>query len=252
MFLGINIGNSFTSIGLFKAKTPEIYKYVKIANNNLLDIKSQLEVVPLPNEKVEAVMIASVVPQKNETFARIIEVVYGIVPQFIDSRLLNGAYPELGADRVANLIGGQKLFGLPICVIDFGTATTIDVLVKNQKAKSKNQKVNVEYGGGIILPGVSSGLKSLHQNTALLPEVEFSAEIIQVLGKSTHECIQAGAYWGEKYRIQGLITKIKETINPIFVCTGGMGEQFAKVLSLKYEPLLTLYGLYFIWHDLNF
>lgn len=244
MIGGINIGNSFTSIGLFKAKTPEIYKYVKIANNNLVDIKSQL-----PKEKVEAVMIASVVPQKNETFARIIEVVYGVVPQFIDPSLLNGAYPELGADRVANLIGGQKLFGLPVCVIDFGTATTIDVLVKNQISKIKTQKVDVKYGGGIILPGVMSGLKSLHQNTALLPEVDFSAEIIQLLGKSTHECIKAGAYWGEVYRIQGLITKIKETINPMFICTGGMGEQLAKALALKYEPLLTLYGLYFIWQN---
>ncbi|MBI4723020.1 MAG: type III pantothenate kinase [Candidatus Stahlbacteria bacterium] len=250
MFLGINIGNSFTSIGLFKT-TPEIYKYMKIANKELWDIKTCLLEIVSPKEQVEAVMIASVVPQKNETFARIIEAVYGVVPFFIDPSLLNGAYPELGADRVANLIGGQKLFGLPVCVIDFGTATTIDVLIPNSQSPIPNPQP-LSYGGGVILPGVSSGLKSLHQNTALLPNVDFSAEITQILGKSTHECIKAGAYWGEVYRIQGLINKIKETINPIFVCTGGMGEQFAKVLALKYEPLLTLYGLYFIWKHFKY
>lgn len=237
MVIGIDIGNYSTRIGVFE--DGKLIKAHKIPNIELGDIK-----LWLPKEATKVVIIASVVPAKNEVFYRVIKGFYGIAPKFIDPTLIKGAYSELGADRVANLIGGSELFGLPVCVIDFGTATTIDVLL--QKG---------EYSGGIILPGVDLGLQSLHQNTSLLPEVSLSVGAIHelpLLGKSTSECIKAGAYWGEIYRIQAFIEKIKaivcsQELTPDchFVCTGGMGEVFAKSLSLKYEPWLTLWGLYF-------
>lgn len=241
MIIGIDIGNSTTCIGLFNVGTRELSLHIRIPNKELGDIKSWF-----PKEKVKAIIIASVVPDKNEVFYRVIQGFYGIIPKFIEPSLIKGAYHELGADRVANLIGGRELFGLPVCVIDFGTATTIDILSSDE-----------EYIGGVILPGVSSGLQSLWQNTSLLPEVSLGGAIREIpppLGKSTRECIISGAYWGEFYRIQGLVGKIKEKLNsrsarkrdkPKFVCTGGAGEVFAKSLSLKYEPLLTLWGLYF-------
>ncbi|MCK4306756.1 type III pantothenate kinase [candidate division WOR-3 bacterium] len=254
----IDIGNSATSIGLFDVVTvrepPLLANPQRISNKKLGDIKSWL--LPInrdfrftpTNDKVSAVMIASVVPEKNEVFRCVIQGVYGIAPKFVDSSLIKRAYSELGADRVANLIGGYEKFGLPVCVIDFGSAITIDVL-KQATGKRQKAKVDGEYGGGVILPGVEMGLKVLHQDTSLLPEVSFVGTIreLPLLGKSTIECIKSSSYWGELCRIQGLIEKIKQDLNPKIVCTGGAGELFAKALGLKYEPWLTLWGLYFIW-----
>ncbi len=254
----IDIGNSTTSIGLFEMGNreglPLLANPQRISNKELGDIKSWL--LPInrdfrftpTNDKVSAVIIASVVPEKNEVFRRVIQGVYKVAPKFVDPSLIKGAYPELGADRVANLIGGYEKFGLSVCVIDFGSATTIDVLKQARGTRHKAQ-VDGEYGGGVILPGVEMGLKVLHQDTSLLPEVSFVGTIreLPLLGKSTIECIKSSSYWGELCRIQGLIEKIKQDLNPKIVCTGGAGELFAKALGLKYEPWLTLWGLYFIW-----
>ncbi len=266
MILTIDIGNSATCIGLFNVGTihpsanglPLPTNPQRISNKELGGIKSWL-----PKEKVKAVMVASVVPEKNEVFSRVVKGLYDVVPRFIDSSLIKGAYPELGADRIANLIGGRELFGLPLCVIDFGSATTIDVL-KQSTVNSQQSTVDGEYGGGIILPGVEMGLRVLHQDTSLLPEIsqEKREPRMSLLGKSTIECIKSGSYWGELCRIQGLMEKIKcrgsfpprrdfagstQTVLTKFVCTGGAGELFAKSLGVKYEPWLTLLGLYFIW-----
>jgi type III pantothenate kinase len=229
MFLGIDIGNSTVSIGLFKNK--KLIRAWRIQNESLIDIKTYL-----PKERISSVKIASVVPEKNELFSCIIQEIYNLSPYFVDSTLIKGTYRSLGADRIANLIAGQKLFGLPVCVIDFGTATTIDVLDK-------------EYLGGIILPGVELGLRALHQHTSLLPLVSFSkmcGKELPLLSKSTQQCIESGVYWGELYKIKGIIDKIKALFNPNFVCTGGMSKIFAHSLALPYEPWLTLWGLYFV------
>ena len=139
----------------------------------------------------------------------------------------------MGTDRVANLIGGRELLGLPVCIIDFGTATTIDVLNKNNK-----------YAGGLILPGIQTGAEALHNSTALLPLVEnLKEEKVIRLGRSTEECIKSGIYRGEYERIKGLATVIRKQYNPYFIVTGGMGSKLAKMLDFKYNPWLTLYGL---------
>ncbi|MDI6840190.1 MAG: type III pantothenate kinase [bacterium] len=234
MVLAIGIGNSTTCIGLFEGR--KLINPQRIANNKLAGIKEWL-----PNKKLEAVIISSVIPEKDEVFTRVIYGFYKIAPIFINAKYLNGAYAGMGADRIANLIGGSKLFGLPICVVDFGSATTIDVL----SAKG-------EYVGGIILPGVKLGLQSLHQHTALLPIISVPKVATAILCKSTKECIKAGAYWGEISRINGLLNGIKKNFNKKrcnlkFVITGGLGNIFSKPLNVLYEPWLSLYGLNFIW-----
>ena len=236
MVLAIDIGNSTIHIGLFKTSqsnnVPSLIYSKRIVNNELGDIKSHL-----PKETIEAVAISSVVPSKNEIFARVIIGVYGTSPYFIRTSSIKSAYPGLGADRIANLIGGRELFGLPVCVIDFGTATTIDVLASNN-----------EYAGGVILPGINLQVNCLHQHTSLLPVASQPNEL-SVLGKSTIECIHAGIYQGEIYRIKGFIEEIRAKFDPKFVCTGGLGEFFTNYLSVKYEPYLTLFGLYFALNE---
>jgi type III pantothenate kinase len=227
MNLCINIGNNNILLGRFVKE--KLLNPLRISHKTLLDIKSIL-----PAKKPENVIISSVVPNKNELFANIVGAIYGIKPEFITPKLLNGSYSSMGADRVANLLGGRKLLGTPVCVIDFGTATTIDVLDKNNK-----------YAGGIILPGIQTGIMALHNSTALLPLMEDinNATLKTILQRTTKECIESGVYWGEYNRIKGLTDSIKKQFNPHFIVTGGMGERLAKLLNFEYTPYLTLYGL---------
>ncbi len=235
MVLAIDIGNKTTCIGLFRDN--KLINPQRIPNNELFDIQTYL-----PQRKIDSVLISSVVPAKNEVFTRAIQGFYELSPIFIDLTYLKGAYPGMGADRVANLIGGKRLFGLPLCVVDFGTATTIDTL--NSKGK---------YVGGIILPGIKSGFDILHNKTAILPKISFPTRTeLPLLGKSTKECIESGAYWGEVFRIKGLLKEIKKTIEVKLVITGGLGKLFSKPLDASYEPWLTLWGLKFsLWKKID-
>jgi type III pantothenate kinase len=233
--IAIDIGNSTTAMGLFRKG--ELVSSCKIANRELCDTRSWLheitEEAVCSGEEVTSVMIASVVPEKNEVFRRVIRSLYGLTPIFIGHELIRGAYPEMGPDRAASLLGASQLVGLPVCVVDFGTATTVDVLSEGG-----------EYEGGVILPGIELGLASLSERTSLLPSVSASGKP-PLLGRSTVECMESGAYWGEMSRIEGLLRRIKQGTNPWFVCTGGAGEVVARALSLRYEPWLTLWGLYY-------
>lgn len=226
MNLCINIGNHSVALGLFNKD--KLLNPVRIPNNELIDLRSVL-----PVRKVQHIRISSVVPQKNEMFLCVLKAVYGVKPDFISPKVIKGSYSSMGADRVANLLGARKQMGLPVCVIDFGTATTIDVLAKNDK-----------YAGGVIIPGLEIGANALNQYTALLPKInviELGSK--KLLQKSTRECIESGIYWGEYYRIKGIVEEIKSKFHPRFIVTGGAGKKIADALKLKYNPWLTLYGL---------
>ena len=243
--LCIDIGNQTTAFGLFEADPvrPSVSHGVnriinpkKVFNKELLTLKSHL-----PKEKVSAIFIASVIPNKNEVFSRILQGFYNVTPKFINAAILKGAYPSLGADRVANLFGGKEVLGTPVCVIDLGTATTIDVLGANDK-----------YIGGVIIPGINLESEVLHKKTAQLPLVPIveTQGIASLLGKSTEECINSGVLWGEYYRIGDFITEIKKLVPSCeFIFTGGLGKNIAELLNFPYDEWLTLKGIYLLAND---
>lgn len=226
MNLCVNVGNCSVILGLFengKLKSP-----LRIPNKKIIDLK-----LVLPDRKVSHIIISSVVPSKNEVFSLMMKSVYRITPKFITPRLIKDAYSSMGTDRVANLLGGKKLKGLPVCVIDFGTATTIDVLGKDNK-----------YKGGLIMPGLEMGAMALHELTALLPAINLGKiDDKKLLNKSTKKCMESGIYNGEYFRIKGAVTEIKNKTNPKFVITGGAGKRIASLLKFEYNPWLALYGL---------
>ncbi|MDD5529093.1 MAG: type III pantothenate kinase [bacterium] len=227
MNLCINIGNNNILLGTFVKE--KLLNPLRISHKTLVDVKAIF-----PVRKPENIIISSVIPNKNELFSTILYAIYGIKPEFITPKLLNGSYASMGADRIANLLGGKKLLGPPVCVIDFGTATTIDVLDKNNR-----------YSGGIIMPGIQTGIMALHNSTALLPLMDDinKTNLKTILQRTTKECIESGVYLGEYNRIKGLTDSIKKQFNPHFVVTGGMGEKLAELLNFDYNSWLTLYGL---------
>jgi type III pantothenate kinase len=142
---------------------------------------------------------------------------------------------EVGADRLLNAMAGHRTFGGPLIVVDFGTATTFDVV-----------DATGAYLGGVICPGINLSLEALHQAAARLPRIGIGRPQA-VIGRSTVPAMQSGMYWGYVGLIEGLLTRIKaEFGGPMkVVATGGLAPLFAEgTLMIEHiEPDLTLDGL---------
>jgi type III pantothenate kinase len=142
---------------------------------------------------------------------------------------------EVGADRLLNALAGHHHFGGPLIVVDFGTATTFDVVDKDGS-----------YLGGVIAPGINLSIEALHRAAARLPRIGIGRPQA-VIGRSTVPAMQSGIYWGYVGLIEGLITRIKaEFGSPMKVAaTGGLAPLFSEgTLMIEHiEPDLTLEGL---------
>jgi type III pantothenate kinase len=145
---------------------------------------------------------------------------------------------EVGPDRIANAIGAVHLYpGRNLIVIDFGTATTIDVVTATR-----------DYLGGIILPGLRIAMEALEKNTARLPTVEI-VRPADLIGRSTVESIQSGLYFGNRAMVQELTREIRLHVfggaPPAIIGTGGFVRLFEREsLFDLVMPDLVLLGLY--------
>jgi type III pantothenate kinase len=128
---------------------------------------------------------------------------------------------EIGDDRIVNMIYAKKLFRNSVVVIDFGTATTLDVL--------DHRGV---YSGGVITPGIDLSLNTLKKMTAKLPLVKFK-RTKNVVGRNTVQAIQSGFFWGYVSMIEGLINKLNQEKNDRFkiILTGGNATFFKKMFK---------------------
>ncbi len=142
---------------------------------------------------------------------------------------------EVGADRLLNALAGHRQFGGPLIVVDFGTATTFDVVDETGA-----------YLGGVICPGVNLSLEALHQAAARLPRIGMGRPQ-SVIGRSTIPAMQSGVYWGYIGLIEGLIARIKaEYGHPMkVIATGGLAPLFSEGTTMIHHilPDLTLDGL---------
>jgi type III pantothenate kinase len=142
---------------------------------------------------------------------------------------------EVGADRLLNALAGHRRFGGPLIVIDFGTATTFDVVDKDGA-----------YVGGVICPGINLSIEALHQAAAQLPRIGI-ARPQAVIGRSTVPAMQSGVYWGYVGMIEGLVARIKTEFGAAMrvIATGGLAPLFSEgtLVIEQIEPDLTLEGL---------
>jgi type III pantothenate kinase len=142
---------------------------------------------------------------------------------------------EVGADRLVNAVAAHKFFKAPLIIIDFGTATTFDVV---------DEKGN--YVGGAIAPGVNLSLEALHAAAAKLPRVAIGRPR-SVIGKATVPAMRSGIYWGYVGLIEGLVDRIKKEFGApmTVVATGGLAPLFAESTRVieHLAPDLTLRGL---------
>ena len=194
-------------------------------------------------------IISSVVPQLDYTLERMCHTYIKIKPLLLAPGLKTGLNlrvdnaKEVGADRVVNNVAAVRKYGAPLIVVDFGTATTFNVI----DAKG-------EFIGGVIAPGIKGSLDSLVNGTAKLPRVEIERPA-NVIGKNTVTNMQSGIVYGFAGLVEYLVRKIKREIKcdeVKTVATGGFSEIIAREISCidVVDKLLTLKGLKYLY-DLN-
>ena len=151
-------------------------------------------------------------------------------------------YSQLGSDRIANAIGAYSLYKKNCLIIDFGTATTFDIV--------KNPGV---YEGGVIAPGVRLSILNLNRFTASLPVFDLKANS-KTYGKNTKDALNAGFLWGYQGLINNIIKKIKTSFNCSFkiILTGGYSKTFSKFINNNstIEPNITIKGIIHIYKRL--
>src|ERR1700761_1224342 len=202
---------------------------------------SLIEHAGLNREDISAAVIGTVVPAALYHLRRLCRDWFSIEPLVarstldwgFDIRVVNPA--EVGADRLLNTLAAHQRFGGPLIIVDFGTATTFDVVDKDGA-----------YLGGVICPGINLSLEALHQAAAQLPRIGI-ARPQAVIGRQTVPAMQSGIYWGYVAMVEGLVARIKaEYGGPMkVVATGGLAPLFAEgTLMIEHiEPDLTLDGL---------
>lgn len=146
---------------------------------------------------------------------------------------------EVGADRVADVVGARAAYGAPVVVVDLGTTTTFEVV-----------DASGTFVGGIIAPGVALGARSLSAAAARLPLIELRAPA-SVVGRSTRAAMESGVVLGEVARIDGLLDAIaaETALDAPIVLTGGNAREMAALLrhEVIVDESLTLRGLWGLW-----
>ena len=204
-------------------------------------LNSLLTLSGLKREEIARAVIGTVVPAALYHLRRLCRDWFSVEPLIARASLDWGFEikidqpNEVGADRLLNAMAGHQHLGGPLIVVDFGTATTFDVV-----------DIDGAYMGGVICPGINLSLEALHQAAARLPRIGIGRPQ-SVIGRSTVPAMQSGMYWGYIGLIEGLITRIKtEFGDPMkVVATGGLAPLFAEgTLMIEHmAPDLTLDGL---------
>lgn len=197
---------------------------------------------------VEAVIISTVVPRALHNLEVLAEKYFGVVPLVAGrppvewGMALDVDEPQnLGADRAVNAIAAHALHDGDLIIIDFGTATTFDMV-----------DYRGAYKGGIIAPGINLSLDALVFTAAQLPRIAIAApETDSVIGRNTRDQMHIGIYWGYIAMIEGLVARMKAEIGrPVkVISTGGLAvlfEQHTRIFD-TIEPDLTIQGLAMLW-----
>ncbi len=256
MIICIDIGNTNIKYGVFEKD--ELIATFRVASkrNSTADeygviVRDLLASAKLSKKDITGVIMSSVIPQLNYTMEHMCEQYLGKKPIVVAPGLKTGinlkvdSPKEVGADRIVNSVAAYRKYGgeKPVICIDFGTATTINVI--SEKG---------ELLGGVIAPGIKSSLDSLVNGTAKLPNIELELPG-KVICKDTITNMQAGLLYGFAGLVEYLVRKTKRELgnkDAVVVATGGLGEIIAKEAKcIDYSDRgLTLEGLRMLY-ELN-
>lgn len=251
MVLVIDIGNTNITCGVFEGDEIRTTfrlttKLQRTSDEYGLFICELLRTQEIKVEEIEEVLISSVVPNIMYSFQNGIKKYLKRKPLIVGAGTKTGisihtANPrEVGPDRIVDAVGAYNLYGGPVLVIDFGTATTYDLITKEGA-----------FIAGVTSPGIRISANALWNDTASLPEIEIKKPKT-ILAKDTITSMQAGLVYGYIGQTQYIIKKMKEEsgLSDItVVATGGLGKIISNEVEEIdiYDPMLTLKGLNIIY-----
>ncbi len=253
LLLALDIGNTNVTVGVFDGEklkatwriTSDVHRMPDEYASVLLSLLS-LEDIPVAS--VREGVLCCVVPSLEVIFISLLERYFGITPMVVGAGVKTGVKlatenpREVGADRVVNAAAAQRLYGRPVIVIDFGTATTFDAVSREG-----------DYLGGAIAPGIDIAAEALFLRTAKLPQVELTRPK-NAIGRNTVSAMQSGIIFGYIGLVEGIVARIRQELGgeARTVATGGYAEIIARetpVIDIV-NPNLTLIGLRMIY-DMN-
>ncbi|MGH6660452.1 MAG: type III pantothenate kinase [Rhodospirillales bacterium] len=248
MLLAIDSGNTNTVFAVFddNDKVRGEWRLSTSPNRTAdefgLSLKQLMAEAGLKPKDVTAAIIATVVPATLFALKTLCRNTFGCDPRVVGEpglklglKVLVDRPDEVGADRLVNAVSAFDRYGGPLIVVDFGTATTFDII-----------DANGSYLGGVIAPGVNLSLEALHMAAAKLPRVDVK-KTERVTGKNTVAAMQSGIYWGYVSLIEGLVARLRAEHGADIevIATGGLAPLFTEAVSCikQSDPELTLRGL---------
>ncbi len=250
MLLVIDVGNSNTVLGVYQDRRLRHDWRIATDKQRTVDEYAMLVYQLFALRGVEAkelrdVIVSSVVPSMLNTMEELCKKYFQLVPYVVGAGIKTGMPirydnpKEVGADRIVNAVAAYEKTGTALIIVDFGTATTFDVI-----------SADGSYQGGAISPGIGISAEALFQRTSKLPRVEFLRPT-QIVAKNTVQSMQAGIFYGYVGLVEGIVRRMKQEMSeaPQVIATGGLAAPIAAATDCidRVEPYLTLEGLRIIY-----
>ncbi len=254
MLLVIDVGNTNTVMGVFDRNDLKHHWRIRTERNTTEDefnvlVSGLFARAFMDFKEIDKTVISCVVPPMVTLLDAFGRKYLGHAPQWIDAKsypgmpILGDNPNEVGADRIVNGVAAYQRYKTSLIIIDFGTATTFDVI--SEKG---------EYMGGAISPGVAISADALFSHASKLPRVDLLKPPATVVGTDTISCIQSGIIFGYAGLVDGIVERMKAELNatPKVIATGGLAPLIRDVSNTieTVESDLTLEGLRIISDEL--
>jgi type III pantothenate kinase len=251
MLLAIDVGNTKIALGIFNGEKLQTTLRIATSIHRLADEYALLLLNLLPYHSItlrdiQEAILCSVVPPLVPVFEEVCHTYFNISPLIVEPGIKTGVRlnmdnpKEVGPDRIANAVAAYRLYGGPAIIIDFGTATTFDVISKEG-----------DYLGGAIAPGMEIATEALYNRTAKLPRVELVPPK-RAIARDTTTAIQSGVIFGYIGMVEGLTDRLQRELigKARIIATGSYAELIAQQTRVIEEvnPNLTLFGLRYIYN----
>ena len=251
MLLVVDVGNTNITLGVFDGDELNgtfrmTTKLPRTSDEYGIELRQLIECQGLKNTDITDIIVASVVPDVMHSLGSAMIKYFGIKPMIVSAGIKTGIRiatenpKQVGADRIVDAVAAYELYGGPVIVVDFGTATTYDIVGPDGT-----------FEGAVIAPGIRTSAQALWGGAAMLPAIDIRKPA-SIMGKETVSSMQAGIVYGQIGQAEYIVKKIREESgyhNAKVVASGGLGNIIAKETDYidYYDPQLTLKGLKMIY-----
>lgn len=251
MLLVVDVGNTNITLGVFDGEELNgtfrmTTKLPRTSDEYGIELRQLIECQGLKNTDITDIIVASVVPDVMHSLGSAMIKYFGIKPMIVSAGIKTGIRvatenpKQVGADRIVDAVAAYQIYGGPVIVIDFGTATTYDIVGPDGT-----------FEGAVIAPGIRTSAQALWGHAAMLPAIDIRKPA-SIMGKETVSSMQAGIVYGQIGQVEYIVKKIREEsgyLDAKVVASGGLGNIIAKETDYidYYDPQLTLKGLKMIF-----